>query len=100
MRILMVCACGMSTGMLMNKMQEYWKEKGEEHTIIAKGLSEYAQVSKDYDIVLVGPQVSYRLQRIQEDTGLPAASIPSFDYAVGNCENIMNIANRLFAQKK
>ena len=48
---------------------------------------------------MTGPQVSYRLNQIKEDTGLPCEAIPSFDYAIGNCANIMKIANRLYQQK-
>lgn len=54
MRILLVCAGGMSTGLLMKKMEAYWKEQGEDLTINAVGLAEYGDVYKDYDIVLVG----------------------------------------------
>ena len=99
MKILLVCAGGMSTGLLMKKMEKYWEENGEKHSINAVGLSEYPDVYKDYDIIMVGPQVSYRLKQIKEDTGLPCETIPSFDYAIGNCENIMKIANRLYEQK-
>lgn len=63
------------------------------------GLNEYINVYKDYDIVLTGPQVSYRLKQIKEDTNLPCEGIPSFDYAIANCENIMKIANKLYEQK-
>ncbi|MGN1406702.1 MAG: PTS sugar transporter subunit IIB [Erysipelotrichaceae bacterium] len=99
MKILLVCAGGMSTGLLMKKMEAYWAEQGEELTINAVGLSEYQDVYKDYDIVMVGPQVSYRLKEIKETTGLPADTIPSFDYAVANCPNIMKLAKKLMAQK-
>lgn len=99
MKILLVCAGGMSIGLLMKKMEAYWKERGEDNSINAVGLSEYANVYQDYDIIMTGPQVSYRLKQIKEDTGLPCEGIPSFDYAVGNCENIMKIANKLYAEK-
>ncbi|MDD6526166.1 MAG: PTS sugar transporter subunit IIB [Firmicutes bacterium] len=99
MKILLVCAGGMSTGLLMKKMEAYWAEQGEELTINAVGLSEYGDVYKDYDIILVGPQVSYRLKEIKTTTGLPADTIPSFDYAVANCPNIMKLAKKLMAQK-
>ena len=92
MKILLVCAGGMSTGLLMKKMEAYWKERGEDNSI-------NANVYQDYDIIMTGPQVSYRLKQIKEDTGLPCEGIPSFDYAVGNCENIMKIANKLYAEK-
>lgn len=48
---------------------------------------------------MVGPQVSYRLDEIKENTGLPCAPIESFDYAVANCDNIMKLAKKLYDEK-
>ena len=80
MKILLVCAGGMSTSILMKKMETYWQEHGEELQIEAVGLGAYQDVFQNYDIVMVGPQVSYRLDEIKENTGLPCAPIESFDY--------------------
>lgn len=98
MRILLVCAGGMSTGLLMKKMEAYWKEQGEELTINAVGLAEYRDVYEEYDIVLVGPQVRYKLDDIKKDTGLPADVVNSLDYAVANCPNIMKQVKKLLGQ--
>lgn len=99
MKILLVCAGGMSTGLLMKKMEKYWEEKVKTTVSMPQDFPEYMDVYKDYDIIMTGPQVSYRLNQIKQDTGLPTEGIPSFDYAVGNCANIMKIANKLYAQK-
>lgn len=99
MKILLVCAGGMSTGLLMKKMETYWKEQNVDLKINAVGLSEYEDVYKDYDIILVGPQVSYRLAEIKEKTSMPCATIASFDYATANCPNIMKLAQKLLNQK-
>jgi cellobiose PTS system EIIB component len=99
MKILLVCAGGMSTSMLMKKMETFWKETEEELEIKAVGLGEYQDVYQNYDIVMVGPQVSYRIKEIKEITGMPCDAIPSFDYAVANCPNIMNLAKKLYAEK-
>ena len=99
MKILLVCAGGMSTGLLMKKMEAYWAEQGKELSITAVGLGEYEDVCKDYDIVMVGPQVAYRLNEIKENTGMPCEAIQSFDYAVGNCPNITKLAEKLYAEK-
>ncbi len=99
MKILLVCAGGMSTGLLMKKMEAYAEDNEIDLTIDAVGLTEYEQVYSNYDIVLVGPQVSYRLAEIKENTQLPCDTIPSFDYAVGNCENIMKLATKLLESK-
>lgn len=99
MKILLVCAGGMSTSILMKKMENYWREAGEELDIKAVGLSEYQDVYQNYDIVLMGPQVSYRLKEVKENTGLPCSAIQSFDYAIANCPNIMKLAKKLYAEK-
>ncbi len=100
MKILLVCAGGMSTGLLMKKMRTYWEEQGIELEINAVGLSEYKDVYSKYDIIMVGPQVGYQLKTIKEVTGKPADVIQSFDYAVGNCPNIMKQAQKLMAEIK
>lgn len=99
MKILLVCAGGMSTSILMQKMSKYWKENDMELDIKAVGLLEYQDVYQEYDVVMVGPQVSYRLKEIVENTGLPTEAIPSFDYAMANCSNIMKLATKLYGQK-
>jgi len=99
MKILLVCAGGMSTGILMKKMKEYWKQQGQELQIQAVGLAEYQDVCENYEIVLLGPQISYRLDEVKENTGLPCEAIPSYDYAVANCPQIMKLANKLLEKK-
>lgn len=100
MKILLVCAGGMSTSILMKKMKEYWAEKQIDLTIDAVGLAEYEEQSKQFDIILVGPQVSYKTKEIKETTKLPCAAIESFDYAIANCENIMALAEKLYAERE
>lgn len=82
----------------MKKMEKYWKENGENLDIKAVGLSEYQDVYQNFDIVMMGPQVSYRLKEVKENTGLPTAAIESFDYAIANCPNIMKLAKKLYAE--
>ena len=98
MKILLVCAGGMSTGLLMKKMEAYWAEQGEELKITAVGMSEYDEVYQEYDVIMVGPQISYRLAQIKADTNKPCEAIPSLDYAIANCPNIMALAKKLYAQ--
>lgn len=100
MKILLVCAGGMSTGMLMKKMEKYVKENQMDMEIQAVGLSEYQDVYKNFDIVLLGPQVSYRKSEVETVTGLPCNSIPSFEYAVADCPKIFDLAKKTFESKK
>ena len=65
-KILLVCAAGMSTSLLVNKMNEAANEKGIEIEINALPISECPSVVDKVDIVLLGPQVRY--QKPQVDT--------------------------------
>lgn len=96
MKIMLVCAGGMSTGVLMRKMIRYWKEIGEPLEVFACGLADYREQDKPYDLVLVGPQVAYRLAQISEDVKVPCAAINSTDYALGDCEKIYQQACALY----
>jgi len=63
--ILLVCASGMSTSLLVNKMKAAAKEKGIEINIDALPISECSRVIDTVDMVLLGPQV--RFQKPQVD---------------------------------
>ncbi|MBM6838706.1 PTS sugar transporter subunit IIB [Clostridium saudiense] len=63
--ILLVCAAGMSTSLLVNKMKAAANERGLEIEINALPVSECSSVIDKVDIVLLGPQV--RFQKPQVD---------------------------------
>ncbi len=67
----------------------------EELKITAMGTTSIGESWKEYDCVLVGPQVSYRLADLRKEVGIPVEGIPSLDYAVGNAENIMKLAHKI-----
>lgn len=94
MRVLLVCAMGMSTSVLMKKMQEYWKEEGENNEIAAVSVTEVEDVCNDYDVILIGPQISYRLDEVARKTGKPCATIPPSDYGLAKCSAIDELAKR------
>ena len=70
-------------------MEKWGVEKNRPLEVKAFGLSEYEENWKGFDIVLLGPQISYKINEIQRNIPLPVSQIQSFDYAVGNVENIM-----------
>ena len=63
--ILLVCAAGMSTSLLVNKMKAAAKDRGLEIEINALPVSECSSVIDKVDIVLLGPKV--RFQKPQVD---------------------------------
>lgn len=95
MKILLVCAGGMSTSVLMRKMEKYCAEQGEELSIKAVGTGSYPELWQDYDCILIGPQIAYKLNEIKGDVKIPVAQIPSMDYALGNSANVMKLAHQI-----
>jgi PTS system cellobiose-specific IIB component len=95
-KILLICAGGMSTGILMKKMEKYAAEQGFGLQIEAVGMSAYEEVYKNYDVILLGPQVSYKKAEIEEVTKMPIAVIAAYDYAIGNVANIMKQVEALY----
>lgn len=98
-KVLLICAGGMSTGILMKKMESYAQKNGIELKIDAIGMSTYEDLYKEYDVILLGPQVSYKKDEIQGVTQMPIAVIAAYDYAIGNVENIMKQVDALYAEK-
>ena len=94
MRVLVVCAMGVSTSILMKKMEAYWAEKGEDNQIAAVGVTEVEDACADYDVILVGPQMSYRKDEVAQSTGKPCAAIPPTDYGLANCAAVDALAKK------
>ena len=69
-KILLACAGGFSTSMLVAKMKEAAKEKGEEIWIDAVGDSDIEE-HLDSDIILLGPQIAHRLEDLRENLSMP-----------------------------
>lgn len=63
--ILLVCAAGMSTSLLVNKMKDAAKKKEIEVNINALPVSECGSVVDTVDIVLLGPQVRFQKAQVE-----------------------------------
>lgn len=63
-KIVLLCAAGMSTSALVRKMKDAAKVEGYECDISAHSVSE-AKNYQSADMILLGPQVRYRLKEVQ-----------------------------------
>lgn len=103
LRIRLFCANGMSTSLLVKKMEEAAKEKGKEVDIKAYPILEMERLIKEADVALLGPQVGYQLAKakeICEPSGVPVDVIPMADYGMCNGMNVLRFAFKLAAGKK
>ncbi len=64
--ITLVCAAGMSTSLLVKKMQGAAKEQNVEAEIIAMSETAFAKYTKPTDVLLLGPQVRYLLPKMKK----------------------------------
>ena len=65
-QILLVCSAGMSTSLLVTKMQASAKENNIEAQIWAIPESNLSEEISKCDVVLLGPQVKYVLDKATE----------------------------------
>ena len=65
-KIVLVCANGLSTGMLMNKMRDAAAKSGYECTINAYPVAQVQAQASDADCILIGPQVRYELDNVKK----------------------------------
>jgi PTS system cellobiose-specific IIB component len=64
--VVLFCANGMSTGMLVNRMRDVAKEENVDLNINAYALAEVSRYIQDADIVLLGPQVRFELKKLRD----------------------------------
>lgn len=85
-KIMLACSAGMSTSLLVTKMQEAAKEKGIECKIWAISEVNLQSEIEKCDVLLLGPQVRYILSKakgLADPHGIPVEVINMMDY--GRC---------------
>ncbi|MBW1213934.1 PTS sugar transporter subunit IIB [Pantoea allii] len=97
-KILLCCAAGMSTSMVVQKMEKAAKEQGMDVEIKAVGIEEFSEAIADYDCCLLGPQIKYKLadfEPIAQQYSKSVAVINSMDYGMMNGEKILSAALKI-----
>ncbi|MEG0255062.1 MAG: PTS sugar transporter subunit IIB [Vagococcus sp.] len=101
-RIMLVCAAGMSTSLLVTKMEKAAADQGLEADIFAVSASEadtkLEDADKPVDILLLGPQVRFMKGQYETklaEKGIPVDVIDMKDYGMMNGEAVLNTALNL-----
>mgnify|MGYP005937843917 CR=1 FL=1 len=103
-KIMLVCAAGMSTSLLVTKMEKAAAAMGDEVEIFALPISEGEKRVGDVDCILLGPQVRFNLGKIKEEAakvnpGLPVDVIDMKDYGLMNGANVLKKALEIVNNK-
>lgn len=103
MKILLICALGMSTSIIADKMKAALEPDEKDWVIEAKEVSDFKDVVKNYDVVLLGPQVRFRkdeFSKFAEQYGVPVEVINSMDYGLCKGDAILRTAKHAINMKK
>lgn len=91
--ILLVCSAGMSTSMLVKKMQEAAEKKEIDVKIQAIAEAEAKNYIEEADMILLGPQVRFLLNKLKGLAGdTPVEVIDMAAYGTMNGEKVLNMA--------
>ena len=102
MVIRLFCAAGMSTSLLVKKMEGAAVQKGKDVDIKAFPFTDMEREIEGIDVALLGPQVGFQLNRakeICEPKGVPVDVIPMQDYGMCNGMNVLKFAYKLAKNK-
>nr|WP_157065195.1 PTS sugar transporter subunit IIB [Amphibacillus sediminis] len=92
--IMLVCSAGMSTSLLVTKMQKEAQARNIEADIFAVSASEVDLIlsKKSIDVLLLGPQVRYMKAQFEsklKGNNIPVDTINMQDYGLMNGEKVL-----------
>lgn len=99
-KILLACSAGMSTSLLVTRMREVAEQKGIEAEIEAMSADNAFKVLKNYDVLLIGPQMRFmkkKFEKAASDEGieLTIESIDPMSYGRIDGEGVLDQAVKL-----
>ena len=101
MNILLCCSAGMSTSLLVNKMEKAAVEEGLNVKIQAVATMEIRNRIDEVDVILLGPQVRYLLndiKKIGDEKGVPVDTINPMHYGTCNGKEVLRTALQLISK--
>lgn len=93
-KILLCCNAGMSTSLLVQKMQKDAADRNLNVLIEARPLNE-AMDHLDANVILLGPQIGYTKGDFEKATDIPVEVISMVDYGRMNASGINDFALKL-----
>jgi cellobiose PTS system EIIB component len=103
MNILLCCAAGMSTSLLVTKMEAAAKAQGIDCKIWAESADAVKNHIDHADVLLLGPQVRYLLanmKKLGEEKGIPVEAINPVHYGMCNGAEVLKTAIALIQNNK
>lgn len=106
MKILLVCALGASTGVMVNKMKRAAESDPNadksDLEITAVSADRFKEVYDKYDVVLLGPQIRFKekeFRKMCDEKKIALDMIPITDYGMMRGDNVLKQAVSLYNKK-
>lgn len=98
MNILLACNAGMSTSLVVARMEEAAKAQGKDYKIWAVDQASVESELGNFDVLLLGPQISYMLRKMTKLVGekAPVATIKPVDYGKCDGEAVLQFAEEMY----
>lgn len=93
-KIMLACAGGFSTSMLVTQMKKAAKKENidvEINAVAESALNNY----DDLDIILLGPQVGHIKPELEKEFSIPIRVIDQMDYGMMNGAKVLNDAMKV-----
>lgn len=99
-KILLACNAGMSTSLLVQKMQAEANKQGLDVEIKADPLNKALDLIDDADILMLGPQIAYAKKDAEDVAAgrIPVTVIAMADYGRMNAKKILADAMKLMGE--
>jgi cellobiose PTS system EIIB component len=97
-KIMLCCNAGMSTSLLVQKMQADAAARNLDVEIEARPLNEAMDKIATADVILLGPQIGYTKGDFEKATDKPVEVIPMVDYGRMNATGINDFALKLMGE--
>jgi cellobiose PTS system EIIB component len=100
-QVVLACVGGMSTSLLVSRMRKEASARGLDYDIVAIPTTDVEEWADRADVLLVGPQVRYQIERIRQqvgDRGFPIADIPPIVYGGIQADKAIDMVRELLSE--
>lgn len=102
MRIMLACHAGISTSILVEKMNEVARAEGKDYRIWAVEQDRIEEEIGNFDIIMLGPQVRFIQKKVQRIVGedIPVVIINPMAYGRGDGAEVIKQAEVVLGGEK
>lgn len=98
-KIILVCAGGMSSSLLAKRIEEAALREGYDVSVNAFSSSLVESVAADADIVLMGPQIRYEMDKITKMVSCPVVAIDMMAYGMMDGKKVLEQVKAVLVDK-